>query len=366
MRLSFKHIVLSLSALALTTGSLPLLAKDYLLTGLKPNHLALVDAKARTVEKIYEIPDAAPGPLTITPSPDGQRAYVIVNRWESVSGIDLNTGKEVFRADFSQGDTRIKGMFGMDISPDGKELAVFQSPVKLGLGEYEVQDTYIAIYDPEAGIGAKPVRTLKAPRRTAILAYSNDGSKLYAIGWDITALDPKTGDVLGVHKVRTWERPGYGSPDVLDVWPQWEQADMFSTPYFAVRTDVDPGDPTAYKTGLLRLDLETDQFEYKDFEDTSVVIFSSVVNPVRRNEMYLVYTQLTKVDFDKPAIDQRINLDHTYYSVNVSSDGSEVYVGGTMNDIAVYSTDTLERLGTIEFESGADQALASLRVIQRD
>jgi hypothetical protein len=42
-----------------------------------------------------------------------------------------------------------------------------------------------------------------------------------------------------------------------------------------------------------------------------------------------------------------------------------VYVGGTMSDIAVYDAKTFEQLGKIAMPDGADQALASLRLIQR-
>ena len=155
---------------------------------------------------------------------------------------------------------------------------------------------------------------------------------------------------------------------MLDVWPQWESAGIFSTPYYTVRTDKAPDDPEAYVTGLLTLDLATDKFEMAKFENTSVVIFSSVINPTNRNEAFAVYTTLSKIDMSKPEAERmvkRIDLDHTYYDVNISSDGKEVYVGGTMNDIAVYASDTLERIGTIEMPKGADQALASLRIIQR-
>ena len=360
----YKQAILIFSILPLLIA-LPVGAKEYLLTGVKPDKLALVDAKARKVERLYPIPNAGTGLLTITPSPDGKIAYAIVNRWESVSGIDLDSGKEVFRADFSSKDLRVKATFAMDISPDGKELYVFQSPVKLGLGVYEVQDTHVAVYNTADGIGAKPVRTFPVPRRTAILIASPDGSKLYAVTWDIEIFDPKTGKHIGTHKVRHWERANYSEPDVLDIWPQWEQAGVFSSPYYTVRTDKAPDDPAAYKTGLLTLDLKTDEFKVQDFEDTSVVIFSSVINPVRRNEAYMVYTTLTKVDQDTGAVLKRIDLDHTYYTINVSGDGSEIYVGGTMDDIAIYSSETLERLGTIKFDNGNDQVLASLRVIQR-
>ena len=128
-----------------SAGTAPALAKDYLLTAAKPDKLVMVDPAARKVEKTCDIPDPGTGVLTIVPAPDASTAYMIVNHWESVSGIDLDTCEQVFRADFSSGDERVKATFGMDISPDGRELFVFQSPVRLGLGEYEVQPTRIAV-----------------------------------------------------------------------------------------------------------------------------------------------------------------------------------------------------------------------------
>ena len=346
-------------------GLTPASAKEYLLTGVKPDKLVLIDAQARQVEQLYTIPDAGTGVLTLVPSSDGKRAYAIVNRWESVSGIDLDTGEQVFRADLSGEDLRVKAMFGMDISPDGKELYVFSSPVRLGLDDYEVQDTYIAVYDTSAGLDAQPIRTYPAPRRTAILAASTDGSKLYAVNWDISVLDAQTGQAIGSHKLRGWERPNYSEPDVLGVWPQWNQTSVYSNPYYAVRTDLSPDDPAAYKTGLFTLDLATDEFRVQDFEDTAVIIFSSVINPVNRDEAFGVYTTLSKIDLAEGKLVNRVDLDHTYYAVNISSDGKEVYVGGTMDDIAIYDSETLEKIGAIKLPSGNDMALSSLRIVNR-
>ena len=63
--------VCALSCVALL-GAASTEAKDYLLTGVKPDKLVLVDPEARKVERVYDIPNAAPGPVTITPSPDGR------------------------------------------------------------------------------------------------------------------------------------------------------------------------------------------------------------------------------------------------------------------------------------------------------
>jgi len=339
-------------------------AKEYLLTSVKPNTLVLADPAARKVVRTYKIAgDGAP--LGIVPSPDGKIAYVVTNHWGSLVGIDLDSGKEVFHADFSEDGLRVKNTFGLEISKDGSEIFVLESPVKLLPNEYEVQDARIAVYRTDAGLKAKPVRFLPVPRRTTYLLLSTDGGKLYAINWDITVIDPKDGKVLETKTLIHWDRKGYAEPDVFGVWSQFEQAQVYVSPYFVSRTDIDPKDPAANKTGLVTLDLATGALRLADFENTSVVIFTSVVNPVRRDEVYSVYSTLTKTDLKTDSIVKRVDLPHTYYAVNVSGDGKEVYTGGTMDDIGIYSTETLERIGEIKIPGGADQAISWLRVIHR-
>ena len=89
------------------------------------------------------------------------------------------------------------------------------------------------------------------------------------------------------------------------------------------------------------------------------------VNPARRNEAFGAYTTLSKIDLDTGSLLGRIDLDHTYYNVLVSSDGDEVYVGGTMDDIGVYDAASLEKRDQIMLPSGNDQGLGSLRIIRR-
>jgi quinohemoprotein amine dehydrogenase beta subunit len=339
-------------------------ARDYLLAGVKPDRLMLVDPAARKVERSYTIPDARPGPWLIVPSADGKVAYVVVNRWESVSGIDLDSGREVFRANFSKPGERVKAIAG-DVTPDGRELFVFQSAVRMESDEYQVEDPRIAVYRTSDGTDAKPVRMMPGPRRTSLLAFSRDGSKLYAFSWDLLVLDPSTGKEIGRHPVRHWNRPGYGEPDVLDFWPQWDSTGVIVSLYTVARTDVPPTDPGAARTGLLSIDLANDAFSMNDFENATTVIFSGVVNPARPNEAFLTYATLTKLDRQHHKVMKRVDLDHTYYAINIASDGSEVYLGGAMNDIGVYSTDTLKKLAVIHLPGGGDQALASLRLIRR-
>ncbi|MEC4722810.1 quinohemoprotein amine dehydrogenase subunit beta [Noviherbaspirillum sp. CPCC 100848] len=341
-------------------------AREYLVTAAKPNFVVVVDAAARKVERTIPIPNTTMGnsPTAIAVSKDGKRAYVIHNAWKSVSGLDLQTGEEVFRADLSDANMRAMATYGIDLSPDGKELSVFVVPVRMLPGSYKVEETYIAVFDTAAGKQATPLRKMLAPRGTTVLAYAPDGKTLYSFNGDWTTWDVKSGTQTGKITFLNRERENYGKPDTLALWPQWEQSNIFATPYYQTRTDLKEGDPGYSKAGIMTFDLVTREQSYKDFEDASVVLFSSVVNPIRRNEVYTVYTQLTATDIKTGKIIKRLDLDHTFYNVNVSSDGKEIYIGGTQNDIVVYDSSNFKKLANIKLPTG-DQVLSSLRIVDR-
>ncbi|MDH5172880.1 MAG: quinohemoprotein amine dehydrogenase subunit beta, partial [Gammaproteobacteria bacterium] len=82
------------------------------------------------------------------------------------------------------------------------------------------------------------------------------------------------------------------------------------------------------------------------------------------NQFYGVLTQLKKFDVAARKEVKSVDLDHSYYCINFSTDGSEVYLAGTFNDIAVYNADTLEKLANIQL-TGGDMSLANSRVFSR-
>ncbi|KJS38161.1 MAG: hypothetical protein VR70_10655 [Rhodospirillaceae bacterium BRH_c57] len=362
-----KRAVLAAGVAAVAlTGAFAAQARDILLTGAKPNLLVVADAKARKVIHSWTLPGGG-SPFAVVPSPDGKVAYVVTNRWEQILGIEIDTGKQVFQANLSmpEKNERVKAMLAVDISPDGREIAVFESPVRMLSDHYEVQPTRVTFYPTNGGMDAKPVRSWEAPRRTAQMMYNKAGDKLYLISWNVEVHDPKTGKLLETHALADWTLENSTPPDVFGVWAQFETSGLYVNPYFAMRTDSAPDNPETYRTGMVQIDLETGAFKTTDFEATSGIIFSAASNPVRRNEAYGVYTQLYKIDLDKGETVKKIDLPHTYYTVNVSTDGSELYVGGTMDDIGVYDTKTFEKIGAIDLPSGNDMGTAWVRVVQR-
>ncbi|WP_413206327.1 quinohemoprotein amine dehydrogenase subunit beta [Rhodospirillum sp. A1_3_36] len=351
----------ALAVPALYTGAA--LAKDYILTAAKPDKLVIVDPDAMAITKTIPLKDGGPMPMNIVPTADGKMAYVLINKWETIVGIDLDSGAEIMRLNLSDDTTRVKAMFGVDLSPDGTTLAVNESPVKLLTHEYQVQPTRISFYDAKTG---KLLRRAEAPRQMTLVMYSKDGSKLYGLGRELYVFDAKTGKQIASHPTQNWGREGFYPTDILDVWSQWEQAGVMATPYYTARSDMDMADPTAYWTGLLTLDLDTGEMAMKNVENTDIFYFSTAVSPVDKNIVYGAYTQLSKFDLGEGKPLKRVELPHSYYAVNVSTDGSKVFVGGAMGDIAVFDAESLDMLGRISMPGEANMSVAAVRVINRD
>ena len=337
--------------------------RDYLLTGAKPDHLFVIDAASRSVVSDFRIPDANGWLGSIATAADGKVAYVLVNRMESIAGIDLATGKQVFRADLSQGNERVKSFFGINVTPDGKQLIVYELPTLLELNEYKVQEPRFAIFDTAAGLEAKPLRQFPAPRRVHLILPKADGKSFFAVGFQLGEYDIASGKLLQERGVRDWNRPDYSIPDVLAFWPVSEPTGVFSTPTYSTR-GASEGKPGVQRTSLMSLDLASGALNYQDFEDTVALIFSTVISPVK-GQAFGVYTQLTKIDTDKGVLANRVDLAHTFYTVTVASDGKEVFLGGTMCDIAFYDPYTLQQRANMKLPGCPDQSISTLRVIRR-
>jgi quinohemoprotein amine dehydrogenase beta subunit len=339
-------------------------AKDYLVVASRPNRLHVIDLAARRVSNTFEIPGNGVA-STITLPKDGKVAYVLTNRNESVVGIDLESGKQVFRADMSEPGVRVKSMFAVAVSQDGKQLFVHQIPTRIKANEYEVLPTRIAVYRTADGVGAAPARVFPAPRRIGMLAAGPHSNRFLALGWDMYVFDAATGKIDKTFPLRNWKREGMGEPDLLAFWPQYEQAGVFSAPYYAPRTNVEPTSPEAFQLGMLTFDLDTEKMAVAEVANAETAIFSSVVNPVNRNEVFTVMNQVTRIDLATRKIVKQAPADRSYYAINISSDGKELYLGGATELISVYDSNTLQKTAEIVIPGGHDQGASSLRIIQR-
>lgn len=339
-------------------------AHDYLVTGSKPDRLYVIDPVKERVISEFHIPGANDYVSIIVPSPDGRIAYVLVNEAQSIVGIDLRTGREVFRADLSAPGERIKCMLAFAVTPDGKQLIAYEYPTLLGIDSYTVLPPRFAVFDTAAGLHAKPVRQFPAPRRIEMILAREDGHSFYALGFNLYEFSLSTGRLIQKRGILDWHRPGHSSPDMLAFWPVTEPTGTFTSPVYSMLTG--PGTPSGgiAETSMMLLNLRTGQLQYHDFQRTSAPIFSTVLSP-DRHWVFGAYTALTKIDARHWDVAGQIDLPHTYYSVNISSNGRRVYVGGAMCDIAIYSARTLRQTGDVHLPGCADQSVATLRVIRR-
>jgi len=342
-------------------------ARDFIIAAGKPNKVFVVDAAAREVVQECDIIGRG-SPVSISTSPDGKIAYISTNGWGEVAGVNLETCEEVFHADLSQGNVRVKNIAAMTATRDGKELYVQQSPVELLPDRYNVLPHRIAVYDTDAGLDATPKRMFEVPRGISILVPSADGKHLWAGGHDAYMIEMETGEIVETIPILNWqrERPKYGKPDALAFWPLWEQTEVMVLPYFAPVFKTEAHEEMVdFVVGTTRIDLTDNTWVQEDITTADVLIFSMSLNPADETIVYGAYTQLSKYNLETKELEARIDLDHTYYSVNVSSDGKEIYVGSTNDDIGVYDAETLEKITNIGLPGGGDQGVVGFRMVQK-
>jgi quinohemoprotein amine dehydrogenase beta subunit len=348
------------SGVACGAGHASAAAADLLVTAAKPDQLFVIDAATRSVRAEHHVAGANGQIFTVVLSPDQRIAYLLVDRMERIVGIDLASGREVFRADLSTADERVKDFFAMAVTPDGRELIAYELPTQLKPSEYVVQEPRFAVFRTDAGSAAKAVRSYPAPRRIHMLLARPDGRSFYALGFDLYEYDIKTGRLLGTRGIQKWAVADHSQPDLLAFWPVTEPTGVFTSPVYS---DIKKGDGSVPMTALMSLNLKSGDLSYADFEPLSALIFSTVLSPDKKHA-YGVYTTLSSIDVEGHRLEKRVSLDHTFYAVNVATDGREIYLGGTNCDVGFYDAASLEKKAILKLPGCSDQTLSTLRVIR--
>jgi quinohemoprotein amine dehydrogenase beta subunit len=337
--------------------------RDYMVTVSRPNNLNLIDLYDNTLVKQCELPGrAAPGTLVV--SPDRTIAYVLADGFGDVYGIALDSCELVFSTNQSQEDIRVKSIGSIAISPDGVEIYTHQNRVQLLRDRYELQAPQIAVFDTSAGLDTQPVRTFDGPRQVTIMATDAKGA-LYLGGPDLYRMDVATGEYEIALASRSVEDPAYSQRDILSVWPLGEVNDELIRMYTAARYRGDSGDldNADWIWGYELVDLKTGETEDRVFGPLEVALFTGMRRPGHLDKMYAVLTQLKEYDVASQSVTRSIELEHTYYCINFSTDGSRLYLSGALSDVAVYDADSLEKITNIQLSG--DMGLANSYVFNR-
>jgi len=325
---------------------------DYIVEGSLFNNLVVVDG--RTDEIVKVIPLQGVRPKEVVPAPDKNTVYVVTDRGLNIEVVDLEKEQVVRR--FTLSDESMKHyIYGLEISPDGTELYVHSLPREWKKTEIEVHPSQISVLDAATG---EVKRSFEVPLGVFSLAISPDGQRLYGFGRDVYVLNPQTGETMDTIPVAHAENP----TDILFAWAQYEQSGIFSAPYYAL---VDP-ETEDFTFGLFNLDLATGEVDWVELGHItgvrSELLFSAVVSPDRK-QAYAMMNDLSVIDLEARKIIKLVPLNHTYYDVNISSDGKKLYLSGASNHIRVLDTQTFDLIKSIELPG--DASVTYIRVIRR-
>ena len=339
-------------------------AGEYLLTGARPDKLILIDTETGELVRTYTVPGQTTGSWSIVVAPDNRTVYVTGKQHQSLIGLDLDSGDVVFQANLSGAGERVRAHYGLDVSADGEEVYVYVNRAKLKIDEYQVLDNQVLVFDTGAGLDARPSRRLPAPRRVFSMALTDDDASLFLASWDFQQIDTQTGEVLKTHPINSWDIDNRTPGNAYGHWVSSEQSGIFTMPVFSVHTDRDPYAVEAYQYSIAQIDTKTGEFTVWDSEYAANLIFSMVTSPTRP-EVYATYNTLARIDSANKKTLQRVPLEATYYTVNISADGNTVFLAGGGCKVAAHRASDLSRIWGIELPGCIDQSFSYLRVVDR-
>ena len=338
--------------------------EGYMVAVNRPDHMHLIELATNSIVRTCKLPAyATPG--TVVMSPDHNTAYVLANRFREVYGLNIDSCELVFSTRQNHDNLRVISYGTIAVSPDGRELYLHQNPTLVMNDHYEVQETRLAVFSTAAGLDAEPIRSLPAPRQIMIINTDASGT-LYLAGPDVYAMYVQTGDLRVVIPSRSLDDPRYSPRDALTIWPIGTVSNEFIRLYTVARFTDDSRNPETadWLWGYERIDLSSGAAESREFAPLEAVFFSGMHRPGHADQIYMTFNKLKRFDVTTMQESGSVDLDHSYYQVNFSPDGSTVYVSGAEHDIGVFDAETLQKITNIQLPGG-DMALSTTAVFKR-
>ncbi|WP_290703042.1 quinohemoprotein amine dehydrogenase subunit beta [Amphritea sp.] len=333
---------------------------EYLLTVTRPNQLHVIDTETKQVVRSCDVPGTF-GTGAVQPSPDGRIAYVLTNGAEDVYGFDITNCDITFSAKQSQNGVKVKTFISLAISNDGKELYTVQNPTRKLNDRYEVLAPRLAVFNTADGLDAKSVRNFPVDRRITKIMTMKNGEVILG-GADIKAINPVNGEVRMLSALQNWARGAdWIPPDAFAMFTQGEHVGEYIMPYFTIKWNGDPGDmeQAEFWWGMSRIDIATGEVDERETVPFEFIVFNWITDPNDSNILYGAFNQLSKHDLSQNKTVDVIDLDHTFYSINMDRSRT-IYIGGTSSDISIHNPDTLEKIGSIQLTG--DMSTSDLRI----
>lgn len=345
------------AALLVSSGSAPASAKDILLQGMIHNQLNILDGD--TDEIVGTVTTKGKKVTNFTWDPkDLDKVYTITDWGQQIEQLDL-AGKKVVRT-FRTGSGNVKvRALDIEIHPADPNLLYALSLRQRWLSDEIVDMTpAVLVFDLTT---EKVVKEIEIPRGCTNIFFGYDGSEFYVTGRDVFVYDPKTGKQVNFLGLAHPTQTGLDPQISLNIWRLHDQSGMAM---ILVGSQATANNLT-YQ-GYYTIDLKK-----KSTEGSMRLVpeigplynqFSAVVSPDRKY-YYMVLNKVEKRDFATNVLLATADVDKSYYTIQVSSDGKKVYLGGGGDSILIYDTETMKLRKKID--TPGDAVLTHFRVQRR-
>jgi DNA-binding beta-propeller fold protein YncE len=263
---------------------------------------------------------------------DKKFLYVATNR-HFVHKVDLAENRVVGTVDInSEGWERF--MFGFVLGADGTSAYGALMSRTTDKGDVVVGKPVVAQFDLATG---KLLRSVEVPWGVAHLVSVQNGKMVYAIGQDIYKIDTTGRDLKVVETVPMFDK----EMNILPFWDySFDNGGVASMNYY-----------TPKAMGLLLVHQDTGEMQDIVIKGEPAMAYSVVLAPDRK-KAYAVMDDLTVIDLVKKSYERSVPIkEGTCYGVNVSSDGSKIYVGGGGSTLTVFDARTLKPIKVLQMAS---------------
>ena len=332
-------------------------AKDLVLQGMIHDKLMMVDGQTDEIVGTVKMTGQKITAITWDPK-NLDRVFCVTDWGQMIERVDLAERKVVGTFRFASGDVKVRTL-DIEVSPSDSNILYALSLRQRWLPS-EIQDLQPVIYRYDLAAG-RVTDTFEVPRGMTNIFLSKDGTELYAIGRDVHVLDARTGKLVNFLGVAHPTTTGVDPQIALNVWKQQEQSDLV-----IVTVGSQAKANQHLYLGYYTIDLRKKSTERSMRLVTDIAplynVFSATISPDRKYA-YFVMNGLQKIDLEKNRIIASAPVDKTYYSVNVSSDGTKVDLGGGGDTIRVHETSELKHIKNLD--TPGDAVLTFLRVQKR-
>jgi DNA-binding beta-propeller fold protein YncE len=345
------------TAMLLASGSAPALGKDILLQGMLHNKFNVLDGDKDEIVATIDTRGKKVTNFTWDPK-DLDKVYVVTDWQQQIEQLDL-AGKKVVRT-FRLGSGNVKvRTIDIEVNPANPNLLYALSLRQRWLSDEIVDMTpAVLVFDLTTG---KVVKEIEIPRGCMNIFFGYDGSEFYVTGRDVHVYDSMTGKQVNFLGLAHPTTTGVDPQMSLNAWRLHDQSGMAMILVASLATANNLPFQGYYTIDLRKKSTEGSMNLVTDI-GPNYQQFSAVVSPDRKY-YYMVLNKVEKRDFATNRLLATADVDKSYYTIQISSDGKKVYLGGGGDSILIFDTETMKLLKRLDMPG--DAVVGDFRVQKR-